>query len=73
MACKKNWLTNANSGGENDFGETLPASSARGDHTFNYGLFAIKLSFTHDFGNRSLKNSRDQSIGAEEALKRVQH
>ena len=36
-----------------------------------FGLVAYKLTYTHSFGNKKLKDKRERSTGAEDELKRV--
>ncbi len=60
-----------NSGNYWKFGETLPNTGAIVNRTFNYGTIGYKLTYTHNFGNKSLKVKRERSTGAEDELNRV--
>ena len=62
-----------NSGGNWRFVEKLPVASATVGRDFNFRLVAYKLTYTHNFGNRALKEKRERSTGAEDELKRVQN
>ena len=41
------------------------------NRSFNFGSLAYKLTYTHNFGNKALKTTRERSIGAEDELNRV--
>ena len=60
-----------NSGSYYRFSENLPIKGTVVNQTFNFGLVAYKLTYTHNFGNRALKDKRERSTGAEDELKRV--
>jgi hypothetical protein len=60
-----------NSGTYWRLGETLPSTGAIVNRTFNYGTIGYKLTYTRNFGNKSLKVKRERSTGAEDELKRV--
>ena len=60
-----------NSGGDYRFGEILPGTGAIVNRSFNFGLVAYRLTYTHNFGNNALKGKRDRATGAEDELKRV--
>jgi hypothetical protein len=60
-----------NSGSHYRISENLPVKGTIVNQTFNFGLVAYKITYTHNFGNKSLKEKRDRPTGAEEELKRV--
>ena len=62
-----------NSGGNWRFVEKLPVASATVGRDFNFRLMAYKLTYTHNFGNKALKEKRERATGAEDELKRVQN
>jgi len=39
--------------------------------SLNFGMVAYKLTYTHNFGNNTLKDKRSHSTGAEDELRRV--
>jgi len=41
------------------------------NRSFNFGSLAYKLTYTHNFGNKALKTTRERSTGAEDELNRV--
>lgn len=53
------------------FGETLPKTGAIVNRSFNFGLLAYKITYTHSFGNKALTIAKERSTGAEDELKRV--
>jgi outer membrane receptor protein involved in Fe transport len=59
-----------NSGTYYRYTENLP-TGAFIKASFNYGIVAYKLTYTHNFGNRVLKDKRERSTGAEDELRRV--
>jgi len=60
-----------NSGADYRFGETLPVSGVIVNRNFNFQLVAYRLTFTHSFGNSTLKGKRERTTGAEDELRRV--
>jgi hypothetical protein len=60
-----------NSGSNYRFAENLPIAGAVVGRNFNFQLVAYKLTFTHNFGNKVLKEKQERATGAEEELKRV--
>jgi hypothetical protein len=60
-----------NSGSDYRFVESMPIPGATVSRNFNFGLVAYKLTYTHSFGNKSLKEKRERVTGAEDELKRV--
>ncbi|MEP6950823.1 MAG: outer membrane beta-barrel family protein, partial [Ginsengibacter sp.] len=52
------------------FGENF-SNGAIVNRTFNFGLVAYKLTYTHNFGNKALKDKRERLTGAEDELRRV--
>lgn len=59
-----------NTGTYYKYTEHLPSGAyIRG--SFNYGIMGYKITYTHNFGNRSLKGGRERSTGAEDELRRV--
>jgi hypothetical protein len=60
-----------NSGSNYRFAENLPIGGAVVGRDFNFQLVAYKLTYTHNFGNKALKDKRERSTGAEEELNRV--
>jgi Outer membrane protein beta-barrel family/Carboxypeptidase regulatory-like domain len=60
-----------NSGTYIRFAEALPGNGAAVNHSFNFGLFACRLAYTHNFGNKALKSKTERTTGAEDELKRV--
>ncbi len=60
-----------NSGTTYRYVENLPIPGTIITGYFNFGLVAYKLTYTHNFGNKSLNGKRDRSTGAEDELKRV--
>jgi outer membrane receptor protein involved in Fe transport len=62
-----------NSGGYYRFGEIVPGTGAIAIRTFNFGLAAYKITYTHNFGKRVLKGKRERSTGAEDELNRVHY
>lgn len=53
------------------FGETVPGVNAVINRTFNFRTAAYRLTYTHNFGNKSLKGRRERATGAEDEMKRV--
>jgi len=53
--------------------EKLPVANAEVSRNFNLSTVAFKLTYTHNFGNKSLKDRKERSTGAEDELKRVQN
>jgi hypothetical protein len=47
-----------NSGGDYRFAENLPVAGAMAGRNFNFQLVAYKLTYTHNFGNKALKENR---------------
>ncbi|HTF28413.1 MAG TPA: outer membrane beta-barrel family protein [Flavitalea sp.] len=60
-----------NSGSNYRFDEKLPIPGAVMTGSLNFGLVAFKLTYTHKFGNKNLKDNRDRTTGAENELQRV--
>ena len=60
-----------NSGTNYRFVEKLPLGGDIVNGSLNFGMVAYKLTYTHNFGNKALKDKRDRSTGAEDELKRV--
>lgn len=60
-----------NSGGHYRFVEQLPLNGDIINGSLNFGQVAYKLTYTHNFGNKTLKAKRERSTGAEEELRRV--
>jgi hypothetical protein len=60
-----------NSGSNFRFVDYLPVADAIVGRNFSFGLVAYKLTYTHSFGNKALKEKRERSTGAEDELKRV--
>jgi hypothetical protein len=60
-----------NSGSDFRFVDYLPVADAVVGRNFSFGLVAYKLTYTHNFGNKALKEKRERSTGAEDELKRV--
>jgi hypothetical protein len=60
-----------NSGSNFRFVDYLPLADAVVGRNFSFGLVAYKLTYTHSFGNKALKEKRERSTGAEDELKRV--
>jgi uncharacterized protein YaiE (UPF0345 family) len=60
-----------NSGSNYRFDEKIPIPGAVMNGNLNFGLVAFKLIYTHKFGNKSLKDKRDRTTGAENELQRV--
>jgi hypothetical protein len=60
-----------NSGANYRFSENLPVANAYVSRNFNFQLVAYKLTYTHNFGNKALKEKQERATGAEEELKRV--
>jgi hypothetical protein len=59
-----------NSGGNLRFADNS-IKGAVVNRSFNFGLLAYKLTYTHNFGNKALKTKRERSTGAEEEVNRV--
>jgi outer membrane receptor protein involved in Fe transport len=59
-----------NSGSKYRFGEKL-STGAIVNRTFDFQMVSYKLTYTHNFGNRALKDKRERLTGAEDELKRV--
>jgi outer membrane receptor protein involved in Fe transport len=51
--------------------EDLPIQGTTMKGSLNFGTIAYKIIFTHNFGNKALKNRRERSTGAEDELNRV--
>jgi hypothetical protein len=62
-----------NSGNDWRLVEKLPVKDVVVSRNFNLSTVAFKLTYTHNFGNKSLKDRRERSTGAEDELKRVQN
>ena len=60
-----------NSGGNFRYIDNLPIAGTVIRGSFNFGMVAYKLTYTHNFGNNILKGKRERSTGAEDELKRV--
>ncbi len=60
-----------NSGANYRFAENLPIAGAVVGRNFNFQLVAYKLTYTHNFGNKALKEKQERPTGAEDELKRV--
>lgn len=60
-----------NSGSDYRFDEKIPIPGAKMYGNLNFGMVAFKLTYTHNFGNRNLKDKRDRNTGAENELQRV--
>ena len=60
-----------NSGTNYKFVDNLPIKGTRLSGSLNFGMVAYKLTYTHNFGNKALKEKRDRSTGAEDELHRV--
>ncbi|MEO8763129.1 MAG: TonB-dependent receptor [Ginsengibacter sp.] len=60
-----------NSGTNYRFTDNLPIKNTILRGSFNFGLVAYKLTYTHNFGNKALKGTRDHSTGVEDELHRV--
>jgi len=60
-----------NSGSDYRFDEKMPIPGAIVNGSLNFGLVAFKLTYTHNFGNKNLKDKRERSTGAENELQRV--
>ena len=60
-----------NSGSYFRFVDYLPVAGEIVGRNFNFGLVAYKLTYTHNFGNKALKEKRERTTGAEDELKRV--
>jgi outer membrane receptor protein involved in Fe transport len=60
-----------NSGTYYRFIDNLPIKNTILRGSFNFGMVAYRLTYTHNFGNKALKGKRDRSTGAEDELKRV--
>jgi hypothetical protein len=60
-----------NSGTSYRFVDDLPIEGTILRGSLNFGLVAYKLTYTHNFGNKALKDKRDRSTGAEDELHRV--
>jgi hypothetical protein len=60
-----------NSGGYFKYADNLPIAGTIITGDLNFGMVAFKLTYTHNFGNKSLKDKRDRVTGAEDELNRV--
>jgi hypothetical protein len=60
-----------NSGSFYKFDEKMPINGAIVNGSLNFGLVAFKLTYTHTFGNKNLKDKRERTTGAENELQRV--
>jgi hypothetical protein len=60
-----------NSGAYYQFTDKIPIPGAVLRGTLNFGFVAFKLTYTHNFGNKNLKEKRDHSTNAENELQRV--
>ncbi len=60
-----------NSGSNYKFADNLLIPGAVINRSFNFGMVDCKLTYTHSFGNKALKEKRDRSTGAEDELNRV--
>jgi Outer membrane protein beta-barrel family/Carboxypeptidase regulatory-like domain len=60
-----------NSGSNYKFVDNLSIPGSIVNRSFNFGLVAYRLSYTHNFGNKALKGKRERSTGAEDELNRV--
>ena len=62
-----------NSGTTFKYVEKLPISGTYISGSFNFGMLAYKLTFTHNFGNNTLKEKRNRLTHAEDELNRVRN
>ena len=53
------------------FVDNLPIKGTVLKGSLNFGMVAYKLTYTHNFGNKALKEKRNRSTGAEDELHRV--
>ena len=60
-----------NSGGYFNYADNLPIKGTIITGDLNFGMVAFKLTYTHNFGNKSLRGKRDRTTGAEDELNRV--
>jgi len=60
-----------NSGGYFNYVDNLPIAGTVITGDFNFSMVGFKLTYTHNFGNKSLKEKRARSTGAEDELNRV--
>jgi hypothetical protein len=60
-----------NSASNYRFTDNLTIKGTSVNRNFNFGLVAYKLTYTHSFGNKSLKEKRERTTAAEEELHRV--
>jgi outer membrane receptor protein involved in Fe transport len=60
-----------NSGTQYNFKDFLPIEGTTVAGKLNFGMVAYKITFTHNFGNKALKDKREHSTHAEEELNRV--
>ena len=60
-----------NSGTHYQFVELLPIKGTIINSSFNFGTVSFKITFTHSFGNKVLKEKRDRTTGAEAEVNRV--
>ncbi len=60
-----------NSGTRYQFIELLPIKGTKIATNFNFGTVSYKITFTHSFGNKVLKDKRERSTSAEAELNRV--
>jgi hypothetical protein len=59
------------SGGNYRFVEKLLIEGTNMQASLNFGMIAYKLTYTHNFGNKALKDKRERATGAETKLNRV--
>ena len=62
-----------NSGSNYRFSDNLAIANATVERTFNFGVVACRLTYTHHFGNNALKGKRERSTAAEAELSRVRN
>jgi hypothetical protein len=62
-----------NSGSNFRFVEKIPIRGTVMTGSLNFGMVAYKLTYTHNFGNSTLKEKRERATGAENELQRVRN
>jgi hypothetical protein len=62
-----------NSGSNYRFEEKIPIPGAVINGSLNFGQVAFKLTYTRNFGNKSLKDKRERATNAENELQRVRN
>lgn len=60
-----------NTAGNYRFTDNLTIPNTLVTRNFNFGLLSCKLTYTHSFGNKALKEKKGRSTGAEDELNRV--